>query len=198
MSIPLRSLVSRHTDLTQRVILDAALELLEQAPVHELSARAVAKHAGISERTIFRYFANRDEFLAAVAAAMSDRLQVLAEPTSVEELLAFPQTIYTCFEDKIALTKAALHSELYDHIREVDGQRRGAAIRNLVDHVAPDTTEQARKLAAANIRYYLVATTWHYYRFYFELSLEESVQCARTSIVQTLLGIGVNDPALAG
>jgi len=198
MSIPLRSLVSRHTDLTQRVILDAALELLEQAPVHELSARAVAKHAGISERTIFRYFANRDEFLAAVAAAMSDRLQVLAEPTSVEELLAFPQTIYTCFEDKIALTKAALHSELYDHIREVDGQRRGAAIRNLVDHVAPDTTEQARKLAAANIRYYLIATTWHYYRFYFELSLEESVQCARTSIVQTLLGIGVNDPALAG
>jgi len=198
MSIPLRSLVSRHTDLTQRVILDAALELLEQAPVHELSARAVAKHAGISERTIFRYFANRDEFLAAVAAAMSDRLQVPAEPTSVEELLAFPQTIYTCFEDKIALTKAALHSELYDHIREVDGQRRGAAIRNLVDHVAPDTTEQARKLAAANIRYYLIATTWHYYRFYFELSLEESVQCARTSIVQTLLGIGVNDPALAG
>jgi len=198
MSIPLRSLVSRHTDLTQRVILDAALELLEQAPVHELSARAVAKHAGISERTIFRYFANRDEFLAAVAAAMSDRLQVLAEPTSVEELLAFPQTIYTCFEDKIALTKAALHSELYDHIREVDGQRRGAAIRNLVDHVAPDTTEQARKLAAANIRYYLIATTWHYYRFYFELSLEESVQCARMSIVQTLLGIGVNDPALAG
>ena len=198
MSIPLRSLVSRHTDLTQRVILDAALELLEQAPVHELSARAVAKHAGISERTIFRYFANRDEFLAAVAAAMSDRLQVPAEPTSVEELLAFPQSIYTCFEDKIALTKAALHSELYDHIREVDGQRRGAAIRNLVDHVAPDTTEQARKLAAANIRYYLIATTWHYYRFYFELSLEESVQCARMSIVQTLLGIGVNDPALAG
>jgi len=198
MSIPIRSLVSRHTDLTQRVILDAALELLEQAPVHELSARAVAKHAGMSERTIFRYFANRDDFLAAVAAATSDRLQVPAEPTSLEELLTFPQTIYTCFEDKIALTKAALHSELYDHIRKADGQRRGAAIRNLVDHVAPDTTELARKLAAANIRYYLVATTWHYFRFYFELSLEESIQCARMAIIQTLQGIGVKHPALAG
>jgi AcrR family transcriptional regulator len=198
MSIPLRSLASRHTDLTQRVILDAALELLEQASVHELSARAVAKHAGISERTIFRYFANRDDFLAAVAAATSDRLQVPVEPTSLEELLAFPQTIYTCFEDKIALTKAALHSELYDHIREADGERRGAAVRSLVDLLAPGMTEQERKLATANIRYYLVATTWHYYRFYFELSLEESIQCARMAIVQTLLGIGVKDPALGG
>lgn len=198
MSTPSRSLASRHTDLTQRVLLDAALDLLEQAPVHELSARAVAKHAGVSERTMFRYFANREDFLIAVAAAMSNRLQVPAEPTNLAELLNFPQTIYQCFEDKIALTKAALHSELYDHIRQADGQRRGAAIRSLVDQLAPDTAEQARKLAAANIRYYLVATTWHYYRFYFELSLEESVQCARMAIVQTLQGIGVKHSALAG
>jgi len=64
--------------------------------------------------------------------------------------------------------------------------------------LAPGMTEQERKLATANIRYYLVATTWHYYRFYFELSLEESIQCARMAIVQTLLGIGVKDPALGG
>lgn len=196
MSIPPQPLAARHAELTRQLILDAAIDLLQLAPVHELSVRAAAKHAGMSERTIFRYFANRDDFLDAVAKEMSRRLQTPPDPTSVAELLAYPEAIYARFEATTALTKAALHSELYDRIRNTDAKRRGAAIRALVDRVAPHKPEAERKLAAANIRYYLIATTWHYYRFYFEFTLEESVRCACLAIRQSLQGLGVDDPAL--
>ena len=190
MSIPI-SLTERHAELTRQLILDSAIDLLQQAPVHELSVRAVAKHAGMSERTVFRYFANRDDFLDGVAREVSQRLQAPPGPTSIASLLAYPAAIYARFEAMTALTKAALHSELFDRIRNADAHRRGVAIRALIDRAAPDRPERERKLAAANIRYYLIATAWHYYRFYFELSFEESVECACMAITQTLHGLGI-------
>ncbi len=194
MSTLSRSLAEKHSDLTQRVILDAAVELLERAGVSELSVRAVAKQAGISERTVFRYFANRDEFLDAVANEMSRRLDLPPHPATLEDLLAYPEAAYSRFEATAALTKAALHSELYHRIRTGDAQRRGAAVRDLIDRLAPDRSERERKLATANILYYLVATTWHYYRFYFNFSPEECVQCARMAITHMLEALGIRLP----
>jgi AcrR family transcriptional regulator len=196
MSIIKRSLASRHSDLTRRVILDGAVELLERAPVRELSVRAVARNAGTSERTVFRYFATRDELLDAVANEVSRRLDLPPHPSSVDELLEYPKAAYARFEATAALTKAALHSELYHRIRSADAERRGAAIRQLIDRVAPTRPERERKLTAANIRYYLIATTWHYYRFYFGLSLEESIECAQMAIAQALRGLGMRAPPI--
>ena len=51
-----------------------------------------------------------------------------------------------------------------------------------------------RRLAAANIHYHITASTWHYYRFYFGLSLEDSVDCARMAIRQALAALGVKLP----
>ncbi len=190
MSTP--SLTTRHADLTQRLILDSAIELLQGGPVNELSVRAVARQGGMSERTVFRYFATRDDLLDAIAAEMSLRLGAPEPPTSLEELLAYPKAIYGRFEETAALTKAALHSELYHRIRSADAEKRGKAIRDLVDRLAPKRDDRERKLAAANILYHLIASTWHYYRFYFGFSLADSIACANMAIIQALIGLGVS------
>jgi AcrR family transcriptional regulator len=193
MSSPQPSLLARQSDFTQRLILDAAIALLEEAPVRELSIRAAAKRAGVSERTVFRYFQTRDDFLDAVAVEMAARLKVPVDPTSVEELLAYPREIFSRFEETAALTKAALHSELYDRMRAADTEKRAAAIAALLDRLAPKQSKEARKCASANVRYFLIATTWHYYRFYFGFSFDETVRCAQTAIAQTLSSLGVTD-----
>jgi AcrR family transcriptional regulator len=195
MSIGSPSLASRHADLTQRIILESAIRLLETAPVTELSVRAVAKAGGMSERTVFRYFATRDEMLDAVALEMSRRLDAPADPTTIDALLDYPQAIFARFEATEALTKAALHSELYNRIRSTDAGRRGAAIRALVDQAAPERPERERKLAAASILYHVIAATWHYYRFYFGFSPEETVAAARAAIAQSLVGLGISSKA---
>jgi AcrR family transcriptional regulator len=192
MSTAKPSLSERHSDLSQRVILDAAVELLERASVTDLSVRAVAKHAGISERTVFRHFATRAELLDVVAEEVSRRLKLPPDPTSLDELLDYPQAVYARFEATAALTKTVLHSELYHRVRSADAERRRAAIHRVLDSIAPGRPERERKLASANIHYHVIASTWHYYRVYFGLSLEDSVDCAKMAIVQAVAALGVS------
>ena len=182
-------LAERHNDLTRQLILDAAVAMLERATVSELTVRAVAKQAGISERTVFRYFADREAFLDAIADAVRERLALPGPPGTREELLATPRALYTRFEASANLVKAALHTELFHRMRETQAQVRWKAVQAIVDQLGPRRKGRPRRIAAANIRYYLAATTWHYYRFYFGFSLEETIECAETAIRQTLDGL---------
>lgn len=183
------SIAARNAELTHRAILDAAVEQLERAPLKELTMRAVAGRAGMSERTLFRYFASHDELLDAVIDEVVRRFDLPADPTSVTELLAYPEALYARFDDIAALTKAILHSELYPRVRKTNTQRRWKAVRGIVDAFAPERSERERTFAAANIRYYLTATTWHYYRFQFGFAPADAVRCARIAISQSLDGL---------
>lgn len=183
------SLAERRADLTERLILDAAVRILERGSIGEVTARAVAKEGGLSERTVFRYFATRDEFLDAIAAAVRARLDLPQPPESIEELVALPANLYARFEEQKSLTLAALHTELFDRLRETQAKERWLAVRKLVDAYARRAPERQRRIASANIRFFLAATAWHYYRFYFGFSLEDAVSCAETAIRQSLAGL---------
>ena len=190
MSYQVSTLPERRNDLTRKVILDAALETLERSSVGELTVRTVARHANVSERTVFRYFATREEFLDAIAEAVRERFDLPPPPQTLAELLDAPRALYTRFDAVRSLTMAALHSELFHRMRETQAKARWMAVRVLIDEAAPERSERERRIAAANIRYYLAASTWHYYRVYFNFSLEDSIACAETAIRDALAGLG--------
>jgi len=180
------SLVNRHTDATQALILATAVQQLEDSGVSGLTVRSVAKKAGISERTIFRYYASRDEFLDAVAAEVARSLETPASPRTIDELLEYAGPLYRRFEERASLVQAALHTEIFGRIRQVVARERWQAVRALIDQHAAHRPESSRKIAATNISYYLSATTWHYYRYQFERSLDEAIECAK-SVVQLVV-----------
>jgi AcrR family transcriptional regulator len=182
MSSTNASLADRRNDMTLRLILDAAIDLLEQGGVRELTMRAAAKRANISERTVFRYFATRDEFLDAIAEAARARMNLPAPPRNMSELREAPRVLYAALEAKQKLVVAGLHSELRDRIREAAARTRWKAVRRLIDEYAPASDAAERKIVAANVCFYLGATTWHYYRFYFRMSPEETVASAERAI----------------
>ena len=194
ISTPLPSLAERQSELTRKLILDAALEALQTAPPGELTMRLVAKHAAISERTVFRYFATRDEFLDAVAEAFRARLDLPPLPRTLDDLLLYPRALYTRFEATANLNKAALQSEIGPRLRDAQAKTRWVALSKLVDQIAPKCSGRARKIAAANIRFYLVASSWYYFRFHFGFSLDDSIACAETAIRQAVEGLGVQIP----
>lgn len=194
MSRPATTLSQRHSDLTQELILAAAIDLLEHSSVAELTVRDVAQRANISARTVFRYFPTRDEFLDAIAAEVIRHLNLPPHPTTIEELLNLPDALYRTFEAKTSLTKAALHSELFDRIRSAPAQQRWIAVGKLLDQHAAKASPRERKLAVANIRFFLSATAWHYYRFYFGFSLSDTIAAAGAAIRQTLNGVAVKIP----
>jgi AcrR family transcriptional regulator len=188
------TLSQRHSDLTEGVILAAAIDLLEHSSVAELTVREIAQQATISSRTIFRYFPTRDELLDAIAAEVIRNMHLPPHPGTLEELLAMPDALYRAFESKTSLVKAALHSELFDRIRSAPAQQRWIAVVKLLDRHAATATARERKLAGANIRFFLSATAWHYYRFYFGFSLSDTIAAAETAIRQALGGAGVKTP----
>ena len=187
MSTP--TLAERQSDLTRTVILDAALDTLERGSLADLTVRAVAKRANLAERTVFRYFRDREAFLDAIADEVRARLALPAPPATLDELMAAPRALYERFEAARNLTLAALHSDVFHRMRQTQAHARWAAVRQLVDRLAPGRSDQERRLAAANIRYYLAASSWHYFRFYFGFTLEDSIAAAEMAIRNTLLGL---------
>jgi AcrR family transcriptional regulator len=183
------TLAERQSDFTRQLILDAAIDTLERGSMDDLTVRAVAKRANIADRTVFRYFASRDEFLDAVAGEFRDKLDLPSPPQTIAELKAAPRALYARFEAMTNLTKAALHTDLWHRMRETNARARWAAVRKLIDALAPRRSERDRRIAAANIRYHLAASAWHYFRFYFGFSLEDSITAAETAIRDTLDGL---------
>lgn len=182
MSTRAATLIDRHTDATQRLILDSAVELLEVGEVSELTVRAVARHAQMSERTVFRYFPSRDEFLDAVVNELVSRLHPPPPPAALDELLAYPAVLYARFEETAGLLKAILHADLYKRVRATVVGERWNAVQALIDQAAGHRSEHERRIAGANIHYYLSATTWHYFRFNFEFPPEMAVECATRAV----------------
>lgn len=183
------TLAELQADATQQLILDAALAVLERTG--EITARAAAIEAGISERTVFRYFPSRTEFLAAAAAALGRTLHTPAPPASLADLSVLPRALFTALEDHRDLVRAAWHSELRQHVIGTDAKQRWQAIRKLLDAAAPRAPERRRKLAAATLRYQLSATTWHYFRFVFGFTLPETIEAAELVVQQQLVALGV-------
>ena len=191
MSGDMSSLTVLHTDQTERLIVESALAVLEDDSFGGLTVRAVAKKAGMSERTIFRYFATREAFLDAVAGEFTRLLNMPPPPQSIDELLATPRRLYAGFEPHAKLISVVFHTELFPRMKAGAAQQRWVGISKLLDREFKKAPPRARKIAAANIRYFLSGATWHYYRFVFRFDLEETIACAETAIGQALAGLSV-------
>ena len=68
-----------HHDNLREALIEAAVELIAQDGVHQLSVREVAKRAGVSPGAPFRHFANRTALLTAVAEQATQRLRASVE-----------------------------------------------------------------------------------------------------------------------
>lgn len=66
--------IDEHKALTRRALLDAAYELIDEAGTAEISLAEVALFAGIGRTTLYDYFADRDDLIAAL---VEDELPVV-------------------------------------------------------------------------------------------------------------------------
>ncbi len=192
MSRTVATLADRKNELTRRLVLDAAVELLERSSsLHEVTFLAVAQRANISQRTLFRYFHTRDLLLDALAEEIRVRIAPPPPPRTLTELADAPRLLYQAFEAQRRLVTAGLQPELVRRMVDAQARARWIAIRKLVDQHASRRGERERTIAAANVRYYLAATSWHYFRTYLGFDLADTIACAETAIAQSLRWIGI-------
>ncbi|MFF5973291.1 TetR/AcrR family transcriptional regulator [Streptomyces sp. NPDC012769] len=73
----------RDPERTHAVLVDALLELMAEEQA-EPTRKAVAERAGVSERTVFVHFADREALHVAAAERQAERWRALAEPVPPE------------------------------------------------------------------------------------------------------------------
>ena len=183
------SLSDRQIDLTRQVIIDAALELLELGQISDLTNRLIAARANVSERTVYRHCGTRDQLLDAMASAIGQRLNLPPVPDSVAGLVLYPFDLYPRYEAHAALTRAALHPDVFHRIRGTLARRRWEQIHAVMAAHAPGMDAHAMELAAANVRFFLAATAWHYYREYFGLGLDDAMQAVSGALGHIIDGL---------
>jgi AcrR family transcriptional regulator len=151
------ALRDRNHERTRELLIEAAVALIERRV--EPTMRSVAAEAGVGERTIYRYFANREALTQACAARLAGRSSapLCRDHTGLEDYAA---TLFGVFEDNAPLIEALLSVVDLTKTRS----RNLEAMQALIDRGFPDAPVDERRKAAAALRTALSGSAWHYQR----------------------------------
>ncbi len=156
---------------TRELILDALIAQLADTGPFEYSMFEVARRAGVSVRTVYRHFADREALFAALAERVSERVGSGGQAESqVESLTELPQQLFARFEAEAALVRAQLSTSLDTHERAGQVERLARAI----DERLPDLDAGTRARALAIFSSLLSAGVWSRMKSELGLAGEES------------------------
>jgi AcrR family transcriptional regulator len=168
------SLRERQTDVTRDAVVDALIELLEEDGVFEFSFFALARRAGISVRTIYRYFPTKESLFDAVSARVNERVGFREYPKTREEVVALVRGLFSAFDREAGLIMAQIKTGLGRQVRAHAQRLRFEAIVRTVATAAPAlSVARSRELAAA-IACLMSADAWLRLRTVAGMSGEQS------------------------
>lgn len=158
---------------------DQILEGLIRAMAHgfaDLSIPAVAKEAGVSVPTVYRYFRTKRELLEALGGYLVQKagLSVRQLPRNPEELIAGVRQLYVRYEGIDETLRAAAMSELaYETRKEI----LPARLKMIEDALAPVARlfDEADRIRLRNVVLILSTTAMvQAFKNYLDLSGEEA------------------------
>lgn len=135
---PLREEQSKRT---REQILEGLIQTMAQGGLANLSIPAVARMAGVSVPTIYRYFRTKRELIESLNSYIMQKSGIAAAaqpPQSPEELIALVKELFLRYEGVDEVLRAAAMSELSYEMRQQVLPRRleliEEALRPVTDH----------------------------------------------------------------
>jgi AcrR family transcriptional regulator len=151
----------RQAELARTAILDALIARLEREGSEELSMEALADDAGLSRRTLYRYFPSR-ELLFAAAGERIERLLEL--PTEVDggadAISASFAYASRRLQARPALARAMVRSRVGAAVRSPHRASRQAAIERALAEVTTGLPSDEASRAAAIVTHLCSSATW--------------------------------------
>jgi AcrR family transcriptional regulator len=179
----------RHMEATRNAILKAALDLFLERQSDGFSVQEVADRAGLTHRTVYRYFPTRQELLGATAERLAPAVvdQRFAEVSTVEEWIdavgahfAHTEANFELVRSVVAALFTSEDQRLFgQHIRERDAHR-WEVFRRQFPHL-PDGDARG---TFATLRHLMSSTSYVLYRLRFGLSPAEATEAIRGAASQ--------------
>jgi AcrR family transcriptional regulator len=134
---------------TREHILEAMIDQLGQGR-QDFSAADVAAAAGVSQRTVYQYFPDREAQINAVIAALDERLaHDVAVPRSLDEIPPFAERLIRLGASHVREMRAQIAGALASEVRARRRRSRDRAVALAVGAGCDDP--KAARLAAAAI-----------------------------------------------
>jgi AcrR family transcriptional regulator len=158
---PTRSLREQQAHLTRELILGAVVERLEQDAPAAISVPEIAAAAGVSLRTVYRYFPTREQLLQAAADWINEHvLGGLPFPEKLDDLIEHAAEFPRRFDEHPRLVRAMVATEAGRTVRSVRRAPRLEAVGNVLREVTGNLPPDEARRAAAVFGYLENMQAW--------------------------------------
>lgn len=158
--MPSSTLRERQAELVRTAVLDAVVSELETRPVDDIGMGDVAAAAGISLRTLYRYFPDRPSLLQAAGERLYETLGVPYEVVAPGDVSASFLDAAARLGRRPALTRALVQTTAGRTARSATRGRRVAAIETALAPVTAGLDPAHAREAVAVITHLCSAVSW--------------------------------------
>ena len=148
------SLRERHQNLTRRLITEGLARVILRTGIHEFSVQEVADEAGVSLRTLYRYFPNREDLLEGLGVEVEQTirdggLDTSMEPVSAEVVADFVGDLFIVLGERSDLARAWVIANMTTGLKSDARRSHDLTILRVVQTLGPhlDEAEQHRLYA---------------------------------------------------
>jgi AcrR family transcriptional regulator len=156
------ALRAEQAEMTQEKILEAAVEQITDTSSGQFSVERVAARAGVSSRTIYNHFPNREALFLALNSWIEERLNPnpMALPADAAELPPFIEALFKGFDESENFLRAQLLSGAGREVRSLVRTQRRAWLEQLIRSVPGEHSEQQVEETTAVVQYLLSSEAW--------------------------------------
>jgi AcrR family transcriptional regulator len=174
------SLADRKRRVTRDAVVDAAIEAIRERGI-DFSVQDAADRAGVTHRTVYRYFSSRQALIDAVAERYEAWLgeQGVTEAESVEELLANMESLFRLFDQRPDLLRAVALHTLIGGERTALSQRRTERWRRMFEASLPQLPPDEVEPLFAVCRTLTGSLGWYLLTSQFGLTGEQAGRAVR-------------------
>lgn len=182
------ALADRKRRVTRDAVVDAAIEAIGEQGI-DFSVQDAADRAGVTHRTVYRYFESRQALVDAVAERYEAWLgeQGITEAESVEELLANMESLFRLFDQRPDLLRAVALHTLIGGERTALSQRRTERWRQMFEASLPHLPRDEIEPHFAICRTLSGSLGWYLLTSQFGLTGEQAGRAVRR-VVEAVLG----------
>lgn len=191
------SLSDERAELVRRRVLEGVAEVLGQGEA--LTFAAVARAAGVPERTIYRHFPTREALLAAVFVWVNQRLGLDGErPSDAAGLARQVRQMFSGLDSMAPVARELLTTPEGQLARLAANPARQRATLAIVQNEAPGLERASARRLAAVLQLLTAASTWQALRDYWDMDGAEAAEASVLAAELLLAGARARAAASGG
>ncbi|HET7565824.1 MAG TPA: helix-turn-helix domain-containing protein [Gemmatimonadaceae bacterium] len=158
--MPTATLRTRQAALARQAIFEALVRHLEAGDADDIPMDELAREAGVSRRTLYRYFPSRSDLLAAAGEWI--RAEALQLPIDIgdEGIAASFRSAAARMQQRPQLARALLRTQTGRAVRSSTRTERVKAIRKAVRREVPGLSQREVERAAAVLGLLCSSNAW--------------------------------------